>query len=85
MTRQIMTMNKITKCHVNETGESAGWFNYEAGTAYEAGTLVFDSVSNAFGVQLFLLKQLTLTHHLKHLISGLLFQCLFHKGVKACF
>ena len=48
MTRQIMTMNKINKCHVNETGEDAGWFNYEAGTAYEAGTLVFDSTSNAF-------------------------------------
>ena len=48
MTRQIMTMNKITKCHVNETGDNAGWFNYEAGTAYEAGTLVFDSDSNAF-------------------------------------
>lgn len=48
MTRQIITMNKIVKCHVNETGEDAGWFNYESGTAYEAGTLVFDIVSNAF-------------------------------------
>ena len=37
-----MTMNKITKCHVNETGDDADWFNYEA------GTLVFDPVSNAF-------------------------------------
>lgn len=47
MTRQIMTMNKINKCHVNETGENAGWFSYEASTAYEAGTLVCDS-NNVF-------------------------------------
>ena len=35
-----------------------------------------------FGVQLCLLKKLILTHHLKHLISGRLFQLLiFNKGV----
>ena len=48
MTRQIITLNKITKCHVVADGDSAGWFNYEAGTAYEAGTLVYDSNSNSF-------------------------------------
>ena len=42
MTRQIITLDKIKKCHVVESGDNAGWFNYESGTAYEAGTLVFD-------------------------------------------
>ena len=48
MTRQIITLDKIHKCHVVETGDAAGSFNYESETAYEAGTLVFDSENNIF-------------------------------------
>lgn len=45
MTRQIITMDKIKKCHVVEDGDNAGWCYYESGIAYEAGTLVFDDNS----------------------------------------
>ena len=48
MTRQVITLDKIHKCHVVESGDSAGYPIYEASTAYEAGTLVFDSNSNQF-------------------------------------
>lgn len=48
MTRQVITLDKIHKCHVIETGDSAGFFGYEAETKYEAGTLVFDSDNNIF-------------------------------------
>ena len=48
MTRQVITLDKIHKCHVIETGESAGFLGYEAETAYEAGTLVFDGENNMF-------------------------------------
>ena len=40
MTRQVITLDKIKKCHVVESGDSAGYFTYESETAYEAGTLV---------------------------------------------
>ena len=39
MTRQVITLDKITKCHV-ASGDAAGWLNWESETAYEAGTLV---------------------------------------------
>jgi len=42
MTRQVITLDKIHKCHVVESGDTAGYFTYEAETAYEAGTLVID-------------------------------------------
>lgn len=42
MTRQVITLDKIHKCHVVETGDAAGYFTYESETAYEAGTLVID-------------------------------------------
>ena len=48
MTRQVITLDKINKCHVVADGENAGWLTHEVGVAYEAGTLVFDGVSNAF-------------------------------------
>lgn len=48
MTRQVITLDKIHKCHVVESGDDAGSFIYEASTAYEAGTLVFDNVNNMF-------------------------------------
>ena len=48
MTRQIITLDKVRKCHVVESGDDAGYFIYEAATAYEAGTLVFDNVNNMF-------------------------------------
>lgn len=48
MTRQVITLDKIHKCHVVETGDAAGSLNYESETAYEAGTLVFDSENNIF-------------------------------------
>lgn len=48
MTRQVITLDKIHKCHVIADGESAGWFGYEPLTAYEAGTLVFDGDNNMF-------------------------------------
>lgn len=48
MTRQVITLDKIHKCHVVESGDDAGKFIYEAGVAYEAGTLVFDNVNNMF-------------------------------------
>ena len=43
MTRQVITLDKIRKCHVVESGDAAGSFNYETETAYEAGTLVVDA------------------------------------------
>ena len=42
MTRQVITLDKIRKCHVVESGDAAGYFVYETETAYEAGTLVID-------------------------------------------
>lgn len=42
MTRQVITLDKIHKCHVVESGDDAGFFTYETETAYEAGTLVID-------------------------------------------
>ena len=48
MTRQVITLDKIRKCHVVETGDAAGSCTYESETAYEAGTLVFDSENNMF-------------------------------------
>ena len=42
MTRQVITLDKIRKCHVVESGDAAGYFTYESETAYEAGTLVVD-------------------------------------------
>ena len=48
MIRQVITLDKIHKCHVVADGDAAGLFNYEAGVAYEAGTLVFDDVNNMF-------------------------------------
>ena len=43
MTRQVITLDKIRKCHVVESGDDAGYFTYETETAYEAGTLVVDA------------------------------------------
>lgn len=48
MTRQVITLDKVRKCHVVETGDAAGSFNYESETAYEAGTLVYDSENGIF-------------------------------------
>ena len=48
MTRQVITLDKIRKCHVVESGDDAGSFIYETETEYEAGTLVFDSDHNTF-------------------------------------
>lgn len=48
MTRQVITLDKVRKCHVVESGDDAGFFIYEAGVAYESGTLVFDNVNNMF-------------------------------------
>lgn len=48
MTRQVITLDKVRKCHVVESGDDAGSFVYEAQTAYEAGTLVFDSDNSIF-------------------------------------
>lgn len=48
MTRQVITLDKVRKCHVVESGDDAGYFTYETETAYEAGTLVYDSTANMF-------------------------------------
>lgn len=48
MTRQVITLDKIHKCHVVETGDAAGSLNYESETEYESGTLVYDSENNMF-------------------------------------
>lgn len=41
MTRQIINISNVHKCHVVATGADAGSCVYEAATAYEAGTAVF--------------------------------------------
>ena len=48
MTRQVITLDKIRKCHVVESGDNAGSCIYESETAYESGTLVFDSDNNIY-------------------------------------
>lgn len=41
MTRQIINVANVHKCHVVESGDNAGSCVYESETAYEAGTAVF--------------------------------------------
>lgn len=40
MTRQIINIANVYKCHVVESGDDAGSCVYESETAYEAGTAV---------------------------------------------
>ena len=40
MTRQIINVANVHKCHVVESGDDAGSCIYEADTVYEAGTVV---------------------------------------------
>ena len=39
--RQIISIDKVHKAHVSTTSGSEGSLLYDAGTAYEAGTVVF--------------------------------------------
>ena len=48
MTMQVIDISLIRKCHVVETGDDAGYPIYETETAYEAGTLVYDSTAGVF-------------------------------------
>ena len=36
MTRQVITLDKVRKCHVVESGDAAGTFTYESETEYES-------------------------------------------------
>ena len=45
MTRQIINVSNVHKCHVVESGDDAGTCTYETETAYEAGTAVFQNGS----------------------------------------
>lgn len=43
--RQVIPIDKITKCHVNSTDSG---IIYESETAYEAGTLVYDNTNSVY-------------------------------------
>lgn len=41
MTRQVINIGNVHKCHVVESGDDAGSCVYESETAYKAGTAVY--------------------------------------------